>query len=99
MTAGIPVLLRRGNRERSGPRGNRVQKPTEAPRRGEAAIDHQAHQDHQDDRAFGVDTAPEICRLSKVGLNESHHFHCHCERSEAIQSRRTEGWIASLRSQ
>jgi hypothetical protein len=23
----------------------------------------------------------------------------HCERSEAIQCRRTEGWIASLRSQ
>jgi hypothetical protein len=23
----------------------------------------------------------------------------HCERSEAIQRRRTEGWIASLRSQ
>jgi hypothetical protein len=27
-------------------------------------------------------------------------FHaCHCERSEAIQCHRTEGWIASLRSQ
>jgi len=32
-------------------------------------------------------------------LSDAQNYARHCERSEASQGRRTEGWIASLRSQ
>jgi hypothetical protein len=40
-------------------------------------------------------------RIAKVtrGIDRIAFHTRHCERGEAIQCRRTEGWIASLRSQ